>query len=108
LFSHSEAQITNNYLPKLNEFLKVRGLKISKQKSKIINLQNESLNYLGWKINLVPRNLKHNKTGLNKLVLLVKPSFKSIRRVKLKIKSYFKLRVPIGVLIARLNPIIRG
>jgi hypothetical protein len=46
LFARTEAQIID-YLPKLKKFLKVRGLKISKQKSKIINLDKESLSYLG-------------------------------------------------------------
>jgi hypothetical protein len=43
----------------------------------------KSLNYLGWTFELVARNLKHNKTGINEFVLLTKPTLKgiSIRRV---------------------------
>jgi hypothetical protein len=47
LFARTETKIIKDYLPKLESFLKVRGLKISKQKSKIINLKKESLSYLG-------------------------------------------------------------
>jgi hypothetical protein len=89
-------------------FLKVRGLKISKQKSKIINLKEESLSFLGWTFKLYVRDLYHNKTGLNKYVLLTKPSPKGVRRIKLKIRSYFKLNAPLSFIIRKLNPIIRG
>jgi RNA-directed DNA polymerase len=88
--------------------LKVRGLKISKQKSKIINLENESLSYLGWELRLTDRNLKYNKTGLNKSVLITQPSSKGIKRIKTKIKSYFRLNAPLGLIIKELNPVIRG
>lgn len=108
LFARTESKIINDYLPKLKYFLKVRGLNISKQKSKIINLEKESLDYLGWTFSLVARNLKHNKTGFNKSVLLTKPSIKGIRRIKLKMKSYFKLNAPLRFIIRKLNPIIRG
>lgn len=108
LFARTETRIVNDYLPKLKKFLKVRGLKISKQKSKIINLEKESLSYLGWTFKLMPRNLKYNKPGKNKLVLLTKPSRKGIRRVMLKIKYYFKLNAPLSLIIRKLNPILRG
>jgi RNA-directed DNA polymerase len=108
LFARTETKIIEDYLPKLESFLKVRGLKISKQKSKIINLKKESLSYLGWTFKLVTRNLKHNKTGVNELVLLTKPSIKGIRRIKLKLKYYFKLNAPLSFIIRKLNPIIRG
>jgi RNA-directed DNA polymerase len=106
IFSRTESQIINEYLPKLRAFLSVRGLKISKQKSKIINLKIESLNYLGWTFKSIPRNLKYNKTGVSKFVLLTKPSIKGIRRIKLKIKHYFKLNVPLSFIIIKLNPIL--
>lgn len=108
LFSRTETQIVEEYLPKLKKFLKARGLTISKQKSKIINLEKEELKYLGWTFRLVDRNLKYNKTGLNTSVLLTEPSKKGIRRIKLKIKSYFRLNAPLGFIIKKLNPIIRG
>jgi RNA-directed DNA polymerase len=108
LFARTETKITNEYLPKLKQFLKVRGLKISKQKSKIINLKVESLSYLGWTFKLVARNLKYNKTGVNEFVLLTEPSLKGIRRIKLKIRYYFKLNAPLGLVIKKLNPIIMG
>jgi hypothetical protein len=47
LFAPTQTKIVEDYLPKLKAFLKVRSLKISKQKSKIINLEKESLDYLG-------------------------------------------------------------
>jgi RNA-directed DNA polymerase len=108
LFARTETKIADDYLPKLKKFLKVRGLTISKRKSKIVNLKRESLNYLGWTFEIVARNLKYNKTGTNEFVLLTKPSLKGIRRIKLKIKSYFRLNAPLALIINKLNPIIRG
>jgi RNA-directed DNA polymerase len=45
--SPTKSKIVNEFLPKLTEFLKLRGLEVSKAKSKIINLEVESLEYLG-------------------------------------------------------------
>jgi hypothetical protein len=56
----------------------------------------------------MPRNLKYNKPGKNKLVLITKPSIKGIRQVMLKIKYYFKLNVPLSLIVRKLNPILRG
>lgn len=70
LFARTKTKIIDDYLPKLKKFLKARGLKMSKQKSKIINLKVEELSYLGWTFKLVARNLKYNKTSLNEFVLL--------------------------------------
>jgi RNA-directed DNA polymerase len=110
LFARTETKIINEYLPKLTKFLKVRGLKISKQKSNIINLKKESLNYLGWTFRLFARDMKYNLKSKedNPFVLITKPSLKSIRRIKLKLKSYFRLNVPLTFIIRRLNPVIRG
>lgn len=106
--SPDKNKLINDYLPKLIAFLKVRGLNISKEKSKILNLEKEKLYYLGWTIRLTPRNLKYNKKGSNESVLIIEPSSKGIRRVKLAIKSIFRLNAPMGLIIKKLNPIIRG
>jgi hypothetical protein len=47
IISPTEDKIRKLYMPKLTEFLEVRGLQISKEKSKVINLDVESFNYLG-------------------------------------------------------------
>jgi hypothetical protein len=47
LFAPTQTKIVKDYLPKLKLFLEERGLKISKQKSKIINLEKEGFDYLG-------------------------------------------------------------
>jgi len=54
------------------------------------------------------RNLKYNKTGVNKSVLIAMPSVKGFKKVKLKLKPIFKLNAPLGLIIKKLNPIIRG
>jgi RNA-directed DNA polymerase len=40
--------------------------------------------------------------------LLTKPSKEGIRRIKLKIRHYFKFNVPLSLIIRKLNPITRG
>jgi hypothetical protein len=45
--SPTEDKIRNEYMPALQEFLNVRGLKISEDKSKILNLEIDKLEYLG-------------------------------------------------------------
>jgi RNA-directed DNA polymerase len=55
-----------------------------------------------------PRNLYYNKSGLNEFVLMTRPTPESIRRIKLKIKTHFKLNVPLSVIIRKLNPITRS
>jgi hypothetical protein len=44
-------------LPKIKYFLKLRGLKVSKQKSKIINLKEEVLVFLDERSNYTPPKL---------------------------------------------------
>jgi hypothetical protein len=47
IISPTKEKIEKVYAPKLNNFLKLRGLQTSSTKSKIINLEKESLIYLG-------------------------------------------------------------
>jgi RNA-directed DNA polymerase len=45
--SPTKEKIEKEILPKLKDFLKIRGLKISNAKSSIINLDVDKFNYLG-------------------------------------------------------------
>jgi hypothetical protein len=52
--------------------------------------------------------LKYNKTGVNKSVMVLKQTRNGIKRVKTSIKLVFNAQLPIGKIIKKLNPIIRG
>jgi RNA-directed DNA polymerase len=104
----TEDKLRNYYLPKLNEFLKERGLEISESKSRIINFKSESFEYLGWKFELRERDLRYNKVSSNKLVLIIKPTQKANRRIRYVIKSVFRTQISMIAMIKKLNPIIRG
>lgn len=107
--SPTEDKLKNFYLPKLKEFLKERGLEVSKTKSRIINFEIESFEYLGWKFQLMERDARRsNKVSVNKLVLILKPTQEAFKRIKYLIKSVLKTQISMIAMIKKLNPIIRG
>jgi RNA-directed DNA polymerase len=95
-------------IPAVKQFLNERGLEISEKKSRIIYLEEEGFDFLGWKICLFERNLKKNKSSHNKKILVIKPTNEAVKRVKAKIKAEFMSNKPIRGLIKDLNPILRG
>lgn len=81
----------------INEFLKPRGLKLNKEKTKITNVKNGFL-FLGFKFKLYEKGL------------LMSPSPDSVKRVKRKIKEVFRRSKTslLGETIKDLNAILRG
>ena len=88
----------------LDEWMKVRGLTLSPEKTKIVHLS-EGFDFLGFNIRQYP--VSNTKTGWK---LLIKPSKKSVQTIRNKIRQIWldSLGKPIDVLIGKLNPIIRG
>lgn len=86
---------------KLKPYLEKRGLTLAEDKTKITNIK-DGFDFLGFNI----RQYKNNKG----MVLLIKPSKASIRKAKETIKGVFQQYRgrPIGEIITKLNPIIRG
>ena len=86
---------------KLNPYLNKRGLTLADDKTKVTHIS-EGFDFLGF-------NLKQYKTN-NGMRLLIKPSKASIRKAMETIRGVFiQLRgKPVGDLITKLNPIIRG
>jgi 3-dehydroquinate dehydratase len=74
---------------KVKQFFKERGLEISEKKSRVINLEKEGFDFLGWRIDLFKRNFKKNKYDTNKRIFIIKPTKKAIKRVKAEIKAEF-------------------
>lgn len=106
--SSCKEKLVKKHIPRVIFFLSKRGLNISEKKSKILNLENEGFTFLGWDVTLKSRNLKRNKSKTNKKVLIIRPSKKSIKNFKRKIKDKFRSNKPIQALISDLNPILRG
>jgi RNA-directed DNA polymerase len=104
-----EERLIKEHIPRVISFLSKRGLNFSEKKSKIFNLENEGFLFLGWDISLKKRDPKRNQFKFNGgKVLIIKPSKKSIKSFKSKIKEKFRLNKPIRALISDLNPVLRG
>jgi RNA-directed DNA polymerase len=106
--SNCKEKLLGKHVPQVTSFLSERGLNISEKKSRIINLEFEELNFLGWNISLKKRDLRKNQYKKSDKILIIKPSKKSIKRFKKRIKDKFRLNKPIRALIKDLNPILRG
>lgn len=93
--------VAESMYKKLASYLHKRGLELAENKTKITHIS-EGFDFLGFNI----RQYKKNKG----MTLLIKPSKASIKKVKETIKTVFKLYrgKPVGEIIDKLNPIIRG
>jgi len=93
----SEELIKTEIIPLVIDFLKVRGLQLSEDKSKITHI-NDGFDFLS-------QNIRKYKGKL-----LIRPSKDSVRSFKEKIKAVFKNNrgIPAHGLIRLLNPVIRG
>lgn len=98
-------RLVQEHIPRVIFFLSERGVQVSEKKSKIINLEKERFNFLGWEISLKSRNPTRNKYNSSNKVLIIKPSKKSIKRFKGKIKALFRLNKPIRAIVKDLNPL---
>jgi len=86
---------------KLKPYLEKRGLSLAEDKTRIIHIS-DGFDFLSF-------NAKQYKT-IRGMVLLIKPSKESIKKAKQKIKEIFdRYRgSQVGIIISKLNPIIRG
>ena len=89
--------LNNNIIPVINQFLECRGLSLSKEKTRIVHIE-EGFDFLGFNLR------KYNG------IYLTKPSKDSISSVKKKIKETVQNAYGWSGadLISTLNPIIRG
>ena len=93
----SEELIRNEIIPLVKAFLKVRGLELSKEKSKITHI-NDGFDFLS-------QNIRKYKGKL-----VIRPSKESVQSFRNKVKAMFKNHrgIPAHGLIRLLNPVIRG
>jgi RNA-directed DNA polymerase len=87
-----------------NNWLKTRGLEISNEKTRIAHLT-EGFDFLGF--NIRHYKVSNTKTGYK---LLIKPSQELLQRTRKELREIFLAHkgAPVGALIAKINPIIRG
>ncbi len=88
----------------LEEWMKVRGLTLSEEKTRIVHLS-EGFDFLGF--NIRQYRVPHTRTGWK---LLIKPSKQSVQKIRNKLRQVWldQLGTPLDVLIKKLNPVIRG
>jgi RNA-directed DNA polymerase len=89
----------------LTDWLKKRGLALSKNKTRIVHLR-EGFDFLGFNI----RHYKAAQTSKSGYKLLIKPSNQSVQQSRKKLREEWLLHRGINVeaVIQHLNPIIRG
>lgn len=89
---------------KLKAWFAKRGLTFSEEKTRITNLD-EGFDFLGFNVRQYPS--AKSKSGFK---LLIRPSKKSVQKMKEKLKATFLdgHGMPVHALIMNLNPVIRG
>ncbi len=89
----------------LSEWLAQRGLRLSATKTRIVHIT-EGFDFLGFTIRQYPAPTT-SRTGWK---LLITPSKASVKRLKARLKEEWRALIGsnIDVVLARLNPIIRG
>ena len=95
--ANSKELIIDKIIPLITEFLKVRGLTLSAEKSKISHIS-EGFNFLS-------QNVRKYKGKL-----IIRPSKAAVQSFKNKVKAIHKNNrgIPAHALIRKLNPVIRG
>ncbi|SDF79786.1 RNA-directed DNA polymerase [Mucilaginibacter pineti] len=91
-------------LPVLREWLSIRGLKLSEEKTRIVHLE-QGFDFLGFNIRSYPVANKRKKT-----VTLIKPSKKAEQKIRDKLKAEWQTQKTANIegLVKAINPIIRG
>ena len=95
--------LENEIIPKINAFLKLRGVQLSEQKTKITHISN-GFDFLGQSVR------KYQRLDMTLGKIQIEPSKTSIQSLKCKIKAICKSSGQLTQvqLIGRLNPVLRG
>ncbi len=91
-------------LPRLHAYLKAKGLKLNEEKTRLVNLRQESLNFLGFTFR---RQL--SRTG--KLYVHVEPSAKSRQALRQRLRellNHWTVGRPTREVITETNQMLRG
>jgi RNA-directed DNA polymerase len=93
----SRALLEDEVMPLVVQFLAERGLELAEEKTRIVHID-QGFDFLGFNVR------KYNGK------LLIKPAKSSIAAVKEKVRETLRTgrSLPQGILIRRLNPVLRG
>lgn len=91
----------------ISEWLSKRGMSLSEEKTSITNVHKESFTFLGFEIRFHKKGMSKSKKGGK---VIIRPSREAIRSFQDKIKEALRKSgcSPIGAIVKKLNPIIRG
>lgn len=109
--SPTKDKIDKEIIPKVEQFLKRRGLQVSTEKSKVINLEKTSFSFLGWEFKMKLRNRRMNQNFFSKkstIVVVFRPTKEAERKIKRQVTENFIKNTPMEKIVHKLNPIIRG
>jgi RNA-directed DNA polymerase len=91
----------------LANFLEKRGLELNDNKTMITHIK-KGFDFLGFNIRRMKWNPKLNNITDQETVLIIKPSKKSITKLKESIKKIIILNKPLIKIISEINPVLRG
>jgi RNA-directed DNA polymerase len=104
----SRERLEKELIPRIRIHLESKGLEISEEKSKIVDLDKESFHFLGWTVMKPERDWRLNKAGKAERTLVIRPKRDSVKKIKEKIKETFNLKYSMAEIVTILNPILRG
>lgn len=91
----------------VQNFLKIRGLELKEAKTRIVSIF-DGFDFLGFNLSRKTYNPKINNPTNQSTVLIIKPSDKAIKALKMKIKTIINNNIEIAAIIKERNPILRG
>ena len=99
----SEVVLRDDIIPKINDFLELRGVQLSEQKTQITHIS-KGFDFLGQTIR------KHRRREGHLGKIQITPSRNALRAIKDKVKAICKTSgcLTQAQLIDRLNPVLRG
>lgn len=102
--AHSKELLENEVKPWVDEFLSVRGVQLSQEKTRITHI-NTGFDFLGWNFRKYD-----SKSPYRKAKLLIKPSKKNTKAFYQKVATIIKSSGAMtqDMLIGQLNPVLRG
>lgn len=94
-------------IPAIKEFLKQRGLNLSPTKTRIVNIEEDWVKFLGWEMKRTMTNVRLNNISTQDTVLVIRPSKFAENRIKNQIRAITVENKSIKELICEINSVVR-
>lgn len=98
----SQRIITELVKPRVNSFLRARGLELNESKTQTVSIK-VGLDFLGYNFRIYPYRKRQTK-----YIRLTKPTKAGVKRLLSKCKDVIKTSLSAGEIVFKLNPILRG